>query len=126
MQSPPSPPRESRLRRALYALPFLAITALMTRAFGMAESIGPIIEERVQRSVFKAPDVNVPLIKNFYGIPGLDDVFNVVTAAFANLQFFFDKKAYWQSLVFLTDFAGMYAVIMVESFRPGNTFLVAK
>ncbi|KAI1072004.1 hypothetical protein LB507_005135 [Fusarium sp. FIESC RH6] len=126
MRSPPPPTRESRLRRALYALPFLAITALMTRAFGMAESIGPVIEQRVQTSVFRAQEGNVALIKNFYGVPGLDDIFNVVTAAFANLQFFFDKKAYWQSLVFLTDFAGMYAVIMVESFRPGNTFLVAK
>ena len=126
MRPPPPPPRENRLRRALYALPFLAMTVLMTRAFGMAESIGPVIEQRVRTSVFRAQEGNVALIKNFYGVPGLDDIFNVVTAAFANLQFFFDKKAYWQSLVFLTDFAGMYAVIMVESFRPGNTFLVAK
>ena len=88
----------------------------------MAESIGPIIEERVQSSVFKAPEVNVPLIKNFYGVPGLDDIFNVVTVAFTNLQFFFDKKAYWQSLVFLTEFAGLYAVIMVESLDRGIHF----
>ncbi|GKU06415.1 hypothetical protein FLAG1_08105 [Fusarium langsethiae] len=121
-----APPRESYFRRALYALPFLAITALMTRAFGMAEPIGPVIEEMVKTSVFNGPGVDVPIIKSFYGVPVLDDIFNVVTVAFANLQFYFDEKAYWQSFVFLTDFAGMYAVVQLESYRPGNTFLISK
>jgi len=56
----------------------------------------------------------------------LDDVFAVVTVAFAHLQFFTDEEAYWQLLVFLTDFAGMYAVVMIEGYRPGNTFPVIK
>ncbi|KAK6711219.1 hypothetical protein SNK05_005645 [Fusarium graminearum] len=119
-------PAESRFRRALYALPFLAITALMTRAFGMAEPIGPVIEEMVKTSVFTTSSATIPIIKGFYGIPVLDGIFNVVTVAFANLQFYFDEKAYWQSLVFLTDFAGMYAVVQLEAYRPGNTFIVSK
>ncbi|KAI6765375.1 hypothetical protein HG530_006445 [Fusarium avenaceum] len=121
-----APPIESRLWRALYALPFLGITALMTRAFAMAQPIGPIIEKMVQTSSFTAPGVEVPLITKFYGVPVLDDIFAVVTVAFTNLQFFIDEKAYWQSLVFLTDFAGMYAVILIEAFRPGNDFILSK
>ncbi|KAF4334085.1 hypothetical protein FBEOM_12096 [Fusarium beomiforme] len=117
---------ESRLRRALHALPFLFITALMTRAFVMAEPIGPVIEEILQTSIFTAPGVSVPIIKTFYGIPVLDDIFAVVTVAFANLQFFTDQEAYWQLLVFLTDFAGMYAVVLLEGYRPGNTFPMIK
>ncbi|KAM0350969.1 hypothetical protein ACHAPU_002747 [Fusarium lateritium] len=117
---------ESHLRRALYALPFLAITALMTRAFAMAEPVGPVIEEMVKTSTFTAPGVAVPLVTKFYGVPVLDDIFSIVTVAFTNLQFFVDEKAYWQSLVFLTDFAGMYAVILIESYRPENKFIVSK
>jgi hypothetical protein len=92
----------------------------------MAEPIGPIIEEIVNTSVFTGPAVNVHVIKSFYGIPVLDDIFNVVTVAFANLQFYFDEKAYWQSLVFLTDFAGMFCVVLLESYRPGTTFPMSK
>ncbi|KAM0287357.1 hypothetical protein ACHAO9_007761 [Fusarium lateritium] len=121
-----APPIESRLWRALYALPFLGITALMTRAFAMAQPIGPVIEKMVQTSSFTAPRVEVPLITRFYGVPILDDILAVVTVAFANLRFFIDEKAYWQSLVFLTDFAGMYAVILIEAFRPGNDFFMSK
>lgn len=120
-----SPP-ESRLRRAIHAVPFLLITAIMSRAFAMAKPIGPIIEETVKTSIFTAQDVTVPMIKNFYGVPVLDDVFAVVTVAFAHLQFFTDEEAYWQLLVFLTDFAGMYTVVMIEGYRPGNTFPVIK
>nr|RBR01076.1 hypothetical protein FVER53263_10567 [Fusarium verticillioides] len=116
----------SRLRRAIHALPFLLITALMSRAFAMAKPIGPTIEQTLQTSVFSAQNVTVPIIKNFYGVPVLDDVFAVVTVAFAHLQFFTDEEAYWQLLVFLTDFAGMYAVVMIEGYRPGNTFPAIK
>ncbi|KAG7406308.1 hypothetical protein LZL87_007745 [Fusarium oxysporum] len=125
MIQPTSPP-ESRLRRAIHALPFLLISAVMSRAFAMAKPIGPIIEESVKTSVFTAQNVNVPIIKNFYGVPVLDDVFAVVTVAFAHLQFFTNEEAYWQLLVFLTDFAGMYAVVMIEGYRPGNAFPVIK
>ncbi|KAF5553194.1 hypothetical protein FNAPI_6799 [Fusarium napiforme] len=116
----------SRLRRAIHALPFLLITAIMSRAFTMAKPIGPKIEQTLQTSIFTAQNVTVPVIKSFYGVPVLDDVFAVVTVAFAHLQFFTDEEAYWQLLVFLTDFAGMYAVVMIEGYRPGNTFPVIK
>lgn len=98
----------------------------MSRAFAMAKPIGPTIEQTLQTSVFSAQNVTVPIIKNFYGVPVLDDVFAVVTVAFAHLQFFTDEEAYWQLLVFLTDFAGMYAVVMIEGYRPGNTFPAIK
>ncbi|KAF5598035.1 hypothetical protein FPCIR_3308 [Fusarium pseudocircinatum] len=120
----PSP--SSRLQRAIHAVPFLLITAIMSRAFAMAKPIGPTIEETVKTSIFTAKNVTVPIIKSFYGVPVLDDVFAVVTVAFAHLQFFTDEEAYWQLLVFLTDFAGMYAVVMMEGYRPGNTFPVIK
>ncbi|KAJ3549578.1 hypothetical protein NM208_g436 [Fusarium decemcellulare] len=91
---------EGRLRRALFALPMLGLSAIMTRAFAMGEPIAP----------------------EFYRIPILDEIFAHITVAFAQLQFFTDQKAYWHSLVFLTDFAGMYAVGLIESYRPANKF----
>ncbi|KAJ6447289.1 Dimeric alpha-beta barrel [Purpureocillium lavendulum] len=69
------------------------------------------------RSRFDIGAAGVPLTKRFYGFRPIDDVFGQITVAFALLQFGHDANAYWQSLVFLTDFAGLYAIILLESSR---------
>lgn len=120
--APPStaPARESRLSRALYALPILGLAGLMGYAFSMGEPIAPIIMDLMERSVFDLGGVNVPLIKDFYGLSWLDEFFAHVTVAFAQLQFNVDKFMYLHSLVFLTDFAGIYVILLLESCRAGN------
>ncbi|KAF4466733.1 hypothetical protein FALBO_6398 [Fusarium albosuccineum] len=114
---------EGRLRRALFALPMLGLSAIMTRAFAMGKPIAPVLQGILKDLRFTSPEgVDVGIIKEFYRIPILDGIFAHITVAFAQLQFFTDQKAYWHSLVFLTDFAGMYAVGLIESYRPANKF----
>ncbi|KAK7428043.1 hypothetical protein QQZ08_005475 [Neonectria magnoliae] len=86
----------------------------------MAEPIGPVLNKILATSHFNWNGMSVPILREFYGIAWLDEVFSHITIAFAQLQFFNDQRAYWQSLVFLTDFAGMYAVLFLESCRPAN------
>ncbi|KPM41950.1 hypothetical protein AK830_g4627 [Neonectria ditissima] len=112
--------QESRLNRALLALPILALAGIMARAFAMAEPIGPVLENILETAHFDWNGMSVPILREFYGIKLLDEIFSHITIAFAQLQFFNDPRAYWQSLVFLTDFAGMYAVLFLESCRQTN------
>lgn len=114
---PPTMERESRLRRALYALPFLGLTALMVRAAIMAEPIGPFFEKFLAEKRFDLGGVSSPIITKFYGVPLVDDILANITTAFAQMQFYSDPTLYWQSLIFLTDYAGMYAVLLLESCR---------
>ncbi|UPK95279.1 hypothetical protein LCI18_006214 [Fusarium solani-melongenae] len=113
---------ESRLWRALFALPILAFSGLMIRAFAMGEPVGPVIQNMLENSQFTWSGGNVKILQEFYGITLLDEIFAHITVAFAQLQFFSDPRAYWHSLVFLTDFAGMYMVFLIESYRPANGF----
>ncbi|KAH7123281.1 hypothetical protein B0J13DRAFT_599065 [Dactylonectria estremocensis] len=112
--------QESRLHRALLALPILALCGIMARVFGMAEPIAPTLENILETSLFDWNGMNVPVLREFYGIGLLNEIFGPITVAFAQLQFFGDQRAYWQSLVFLTDYAGMYAILFLESLRPSN------
>ncbi|KAF7558091.1 hypothetical protein G7Z17_g134 [Cylindrodendrum hubeiense] len=112
--------QESRLHRALLALPMLVLSGVATMAFGMAEPMGPVLNNMLDTSLFDWNGVSAPIIREFYGIGLVDLVLGHITVAFAQLQFFSDQRAYWQSLVFLTDFAGMYAILLLESCRPSN------
>ncbi|KAH8667754.1 hypothetical protein BGZ61DRAFT_592543 [Ilyonectria robusta] len=112
--------QESRLQRALLALPILALSGVMGKAFAMGEPIAPVLNRILETSVFDLNGMSVPVIKKFYGIGLLDEIFGHITVAFAQLQFFTDQRAYWQSLVFMTDYAGIYAILFFESCRPSN------
>ncbi|EEU34705.1 uncharacterized protein NECHADRAFT_52723 [Fusarium vanettenii 77-13-4] len=115
MSSTVSVATESRLWRALFALPILAFAGLMIRAFAMGEPIAPVLQNMLENSQFTWDGGSVKILKEFYGIPPLDEIFAHITVAFAQLQFFSDPRAYWHSLVFLTDFAGIPLVIPLLS-----------
>lgn len=108
---------QGRLRRALKALPMVGLSAIMARAVTMSEPIAPVLERIVERRHFDLGGVSAPIITEFYGVPLLDQIFTQITTAFAQLQFYSDPLLYWQSLVFLTDYAGMYAILLFEASR---------
>lgn len=108
---------ESRRRRALYALPMLGLSAVMIRAAIIARPCGPVFDNIIETRQFDMGGVTSPIITVFWGIPLLDEIYAHITVAFAQMQFFSDPVLYWQSLVFLTDYAGMYAILLLESFR---------
>ncbi|KAI5459318.1 hypothetical protein BGZ63DRAFT_390708 [Mariannaea sp. PMI_226] len=109
---------DNRLWRAFVALPILVLSMIMVNAFSFAEPFGYAIERVLDNSLFEWNGLEVPIIRNFYGLQFIDAVFAPITVAFAQLQFFGDERAYWQSLVFLAEFAGIYAILFFESLRP--------
>lgn len=106
--------------RALRAAPLVLVAAIMLRAVTFAEPMADLINGMQQRGLFSMRGVEAPLLASFYGVPVLDEALSHITVAFAQLQMHpADPGAYWQSLVFLTEYAGLYAVLLWESCRGG-------
>ncbi|KAH6633730.1 FAD binding domain protein [Boeremia exigua] len=114
---------ESKLWRAVRALPFLAITAAATYFMlgiclpHIVERIGQILEEGVQNAIGEA--VHVKMVHSFYGVEFLDSRFRSLTACFASFQFV-DHVCSWQTLSFLTDVGIVYSILLIESARRAN------
>jgi hypothetical protein len=111
---------DSRRRRALVALPILAFSLVMCRAMMMTGPIYPVFGSIYRSSRFNWNGLEVPILTTFYGIPIIDQMFSPITIIFAQLQFFTDPRSYWQSLVFVTDYAGMYTLFILESCRQSS------
>ena len=110
---------ETLTTRAVRASPLLLVAGLMFRAFLFVEPVGDVFAGFLKRGVFSLNDVEIPILKSFYGIPLLDEILTHTTLAFAQLQLWpADQVAWWHSLVFLTDFAAVYAICLLESCRP--------
>ena len=84
----------------------------------MAPPITDFMTNILDQGVFKANGQSIPMLRSFYKIPIVDQVFSQIVPAFAQLQFFTDPVAYWQTLVFLTDHAALYAILLFESNKP--------
>jgi hypothetical protein len=110
---------ESRFMRAFMALPFLGFAALAVRAVDM-RAVVPEILEISRQGRFKANGLSVPLRSSLYHVDLIDEIVSFVAALFAQIIIGSDSITYWQALTFLTDFAGMYAVFLIESSRRVN------
>jgi 2-polyprenyl-6-methoxyphenol hydroxylase-like FAD-dependent oxidoreductase len=110
---------ESRLLRALIALPLLGFAALAVRGMDMKAAV-PEIFEISKKGRFEANGLSVPLRSSLYHVDLIDEGMNFLTALFAQITLGSDPITYWQALTFITDFTGMYAVFLVESSRRVN------
>ncbi|UKZ49384.1 hypothetical protein TrVGV298_003631 [Trichoderma virens] len=82
---------------------------------------GPFINDaQLQGRYTLQNGTSVPILKRLYGIPGLDDAISQVAITFCQLVFYDDPRMWWQSAVFLTDYAGVTAILMLESLRNAN------
>ncbi|KAL7939135.1 hypothetical protein V8C35DRAFT_285821 [Trichoderma chlorosporum] len=110
------------LRRALYALPILLPVAVMLRVLATMTVVpGPFIKDaHLQGRYTLQNGTTVPILKKLYGIPGLDDAISQVAITFCQLIFYDDPKMWWQCVVFITDYAGLCALLMLESLRNAN------
>ncbi|KAH7082317.1 FAD binding domain protein [Paraphoma chrysanthemicola] len=120
--------QESKLLRAIRALPFLAITATAIHfMWGVAlppalARIMEIMKKGVINTFGKAGTV-VPL-QSFYGVEFIDSRVRGLAACFASFQFV-DVIGNWQSYTFLTDIGIVYAIVLIESARRANTMTLA-
>lgn len=110
------------LMRVLCALPILLVTPLMIRAFTFADPAVSTHMEKVRATPsFELNNQTFRLLDSFFGLPILDDIFAGNTAAFALAHVFPEQiGAYWQSLVFMTEYAGIYALFLLEGCRGVN------
>jgi hypothetical protein len=119
---------ESKLLRAIKALPFLVITmAAFHIMLGIAHPpmlarIGEIMEKGVKNNLGQA-NVVKPL-QSFCGLEFIDSRIRGLAACFASLQFV-DAIANWQSFSFLADIGIVYAIVLIESARRANIMTVA-
>ncbi|KAJ4361867.1 hypothetical protein N0V83_010808 [Neocucurbitaria cava] len=119
---------ESKLLRALKAVPFLGISLLaMYLMWGdalppMLQRTGEIMENGVHNNIGE-PGFVKPLM-NFYGIEFIDSRIRGLAACFASFQFV-DVICSWQTFSFLTDLGIVYAILLIESARRANILTVA-
>lgn len=115
--------KESKVWRAVKALPFLTFTAGAVHfMLGIClphamERIGDILKNGVQNQVGEA--VHVKAVQKFYGVNFLDSRFAPLAACFASFQFA-DLVSSWQGLTFLTDAGIVYSILLIESARRAN------
>ncbi|KAH4112908.1 hypothetical protein HBI64_155590 [Parastagonospora nodorum] len=120
--------QESKLLRALKALPFLGITAaavyLMvgTALPPMRTHIVQVLEHGVENRFGQSGFVQP--MRNFYGIEAIDSKIRGLAACFASFQFV-DPIANWQGFSFLMDAGIVYAILLIESARRANIMTFA-
>lgn len=110
------------LLRIASALPILIVIPFILRALTFAEPAISTHMDQIRATTSHAINgQNLHLLDSFYGLPVFDDIFGNICAAFSLLQIFPEEHgAYWQSLVFLTEYAGIYAILLLEGSRNVN------
>lgn len=117
---------ESKLLRALYALPLLAIL------YGCAKTMGPALGPAlpllkgatIAGEVALGDGQVVPLFTRYFGLKGLDDFIAIYVAAFTPSIGGQDPASRMQMISLLGDLIPIQAIWMIESVRRGN-FLTA-
>lgn len=117
---------ESKLLRALYALPLLAILYCCSKTMGSA--LGPVLP--LLESASRAGEIAlgdgrvVPLFTRYFGLKSIDDIVAVYVAAFTPSIGGQDPASRMQMITFLGDLIPIQAIWMIEGARRGN-FLTA-
>ncbi|KAI1370788.1 hypothetical protein F4677DRAFT_437494 [Hypoxylon crocopeplum] len=109
----------SKALRAVAAVPFLYLTVWCLRTMDIAKIVAhqqPFAES----GVIEWEGGRVSIINHFHHVDLLDQIWRGTTATFAPSTLGFDNVASWQMFSFLTDLGPVYAVWIMESYRPAN------
>ena len=118
---------ESKLVRALYALPLLAVLyGANWILVAMAAVAIPDLGKAAQIGELALGDGQVaPLLTNYFGNEGIDKFFAAYVAFFTPVIGGLDVTGRMQALAFLGDLIPVQAIWMVEGIRRGNSFTAA-
>ncbi|KAF4120906.1 hypothetical protein GMORB2_2392 [Geosmithia morbida] len=109
------------------SLVLLALLMVHIASFTGPAGVTERVHNTIDGGVFSMRGVEVPLPSSFTGIPAIDGWLSIVVVVFSQLQLYpADPPAYWQSLVFLTELAGVYAIFLAESCRDVNRSTVLR
>ena len=109
------------LKRSALALPFFVLATICFREMDvdlLAANNQPFIKTRQLTWL----GGSVPMLWDVFHIEFLDEICRGITPTFAPSTFGYDPVAWWQMFSFLVDLGPVYAVWMLESCRPGNTW----
>ncbi|KAF1834748.1 hypothetical protein BDW02DRAFT_568714 [Decorospora gaudefroyi] len=115
--------KESKMVRAVKALPFLAISCVAV--YFMWSICLPHMVERGIEIMKKGVEVNIGTPghvmpwENFYRSEFVDSRLRGLAAVFASFQFV-DVICHWQTFSFLTDAGIVYAILLIEAARRAN------
>lgn len=117
---------ESKLLRALYALPLLAILYGCSRTMGPALSPGlPALQSASRAGEIALGNGQVvPLLTRYFGLKSFDDFIGIYVAAFTPSIGGQDPASRMQMISLLGDLIPIQAIWMIEGVRRGN-FLTA-
>lgn len=118
--------KESKLYRALVALPFLILTVWCYRIItGLIpwESGGEILRSG---QIKWGESLSIPILDKFYRWKRLDDGYRGATVLMAPSTLGYDAVSSFQMFTFLADYGLVYAILLIESARRANMLTFAQ
>lgn len=110
---------ESKLLRAIYALPLLFILYGCHRTMGA--TIDALVVPRTEAGTLSlGPRLIVPVFRKFFGIGGIDNFIAKYVSIFTPAIGNFDSIGRLQGIAFLADLIPIQAIWMIEGIRRGN------
>jgi hypothetical protein len=117
---------EKKWLRALYALPLLAIGYAAHRTLRASLNAIPFYtSETAAGQITLNSGATVPLVKEFFGLEGLDSFIATYVAFFTPSIGGFESTTRMQMIGFLADLLPLQVIWIVESLRRGNFTTVA-
>lgn len=105
---------------------FLSLTILGTYMLAQnSKTMQSVMEPLLTRGIIDTPRGPVTLIRTFWHVKFLDELWYGVTSAFSISQFEVDTVSSWQMFGFLADAAPIYVVWLMESYRRGSSWSTA-
>lgn len=113
-----------KARRAAASVPFLLIAAWCFRTMDIDKLVlnqQPFVDS----GVIEWDGGKVTILDHFHHVDILDTIWRGTMATFSPSTFGYDSIASWQMFSFLTDLGPVYAVWILESYRPANAWTPA-
>ncbi|KAF2664645.1 FAD/NAD(P)-binding domain-containing protein [Microthyrium microscopicum] len=116
---------ESKLKRAVLALPFLAMFFLANKVMTVANVV-PMLTPMIQDQAVTWNMTSMPLRTKFYNVKPLDDIWVPINIFFTPALYGFDAICRTQTLSLLADYGIIVAIWAFESVRRANILTFAQ
>jgi hypothetical protein len=113
-------PNSIRITRAIVAVTLLSISVWTAITMDL-EKIVAQQQPFVDSGIIEWTSGSVPIIEHFFPIEIFNQIWRGTMATFSPSTLGYDEIASWQMFSFLTDLGPLYAIFLLESFRPANT-----
>jgi hypothetical protein len=113
----PSTEQENRLIRAIRASPLLIFTVIALYGLDLS-GIAPQVEEMRETGIYVYKGNGFPIRSTLFGSSDFPNkLIGLLATVFTQMISGFDEITYWQTFSFITEYAGMYTIMLFESAR---------